>query len=53
MVLVKMKEIAEDFLGETVDSAVITVPAYFNDAQRQSTKDAGSISGLDVLRIII
>ena len=52
MVLVKMKEIAEDFLGETVDSAVITVPAYFNDAQRQSTKDAGIIAGLNVLRII-
>merc|ERR1712086_456817 len=52
MVLTKMKEIAEDFLGESVDSAVITVPAYFNDAQRQSTKDAGSIAGLKVLRII-
>jgi heat shock protein 1/8 len=52
MVLIKMKEIAEDFLGEKVDSAVITVPAYFNDAQRQSTKDAGSIAGLNVLRII-
>jgi len=52
MVLIKMKEIAEDYLGETVDSAVITVPAYFNDAQRQSTKDAGSIAGLNVLRII-
>ncbi len=52
MVLVKMKEIAESFLGETVDSAVITVPAYFNDSQRQSTKDAGIIAGLNVLRII-
>lgn len=52
MVLVKMKEIAEDYLGQTVDSAVITVPAYFNDAQRQSTKDAGAIAGLNVLRII-
>jgi len=52
MVLVKMKEIAESFLGETVDSAVITVPAYFNDSQRQSTKDAGTIAGLNVLRII-
>jgi L1 cell adhesion molecule like protein len=52
MVLTKMKEIAEDFLGEPVDSAVITVPAYFNDSQRQSTKDAGSIAGLKVLRII-
>ena len=52
MILVKMKEIAEAYLGETVDSAVITVPAYFNDSQRQSTKDAGSIAGLNVLRII-
>ena len=52
MVLSKMKEIAEDYLGEKVESAVITVPAYFNDAQRQSTKDAGSIAGLKVLRII-
>jgi L1 cell adhesion molecule like protein len=52
MVLTKLKEIAEDYLGETVDSAVITVPAYFNDAQRQSTKDAGTIAGLNVLRII-
>ena len=47
-----MKEIAEDYLGETVDGAVITVPAYFNDSQRQSTKDAGAIAGLNVLRII-
>jgi heat shock protein 1/8 len=52
MILVKMKEVAESFLGETVDSAVITVPAYFNDAQRQSTKDAGAIAGLNVLRMI-
>jgi L1 cell adhesion molecule like protein len=52
MVLVKMKEIAETYLGKTVKSAVITVPAYFNDSQRQATKDAGSISGLNVLRII-
>ena len=52
MVLVKMKEIAEVYLGKTVSSAVITVPAYFNDSQRQATKDAGSISGLNVLRII-
>ena len=52
MILVKMKEIAEAYLGETVDSAVITVPAYFNDSQRQSTKDAGVIAGLNVLRII-
>ncbi|HRC25967.1 MAG TPA: molecular chaperone DnaK [Alphaproteobacteria bacterium] len=52
MVLQKMKESAERFLGEKVDQAVITVPAYFNDAQRQATKDAGKIAGLDVLRII-
>tara|TARA_Y100001980_G_C14548724_1_gene330126 strand:+ start:1 stop:1563 length:1563 start_codon:yes stop_codon:yes gene_type:complete len=52
MVLIKMKETAEAYLGETVDSAVITVPAYFNDSQRQSTKDAGAIAGLNVLRII-
>jgi len=52
MILSKMREIAESYLGETVDSAVITVPAYFNDAQRQSTKDAGAIAGLNVLRII-
>merc|ERR1712086_1012971 len=52
MILTKMKTIAEDYLGEKVDSAVITVPAYFNDSQRQSTKDAGAIAGLNVLRII-
>jgi L1 cell adhesion molecule like protein len=52
MVLSKMKETAEEYLGKKVDSAVITVPAYFNDAQRQSTKDAGAIAGLNVLRII-
>ena len=52
MVLTKMKEIAEAYLGETVKDAVITVPAYFNDAQRQATKDAGAIAGLNVLRII-
>ena len=51
-VLQKMKETAETFLGETVEQAVITVPAYFNDAQRQATKDAGKIAGLEVLRII-
>ncbi len=50
--LQKMKETAEEYLGETVDQAVITVPAYFNDAQRQATKDAGKIAGLEVLRII-
>jgi len=52
MVLVKMKETAESFLGRPVSKAVITVPAYFNDKQRQATKDAGRIAGLDVLRII-
>ncbi len=51
-ILQKMKETAENFLGEKVTQAVITVPAYFNDAQRQATKDAGKIAGLDVLRII-
>jgi len=51
-ILQKMKETAETFLGETVTQAVITVPAYFNDAQRQATKDAGKIAGLEVLRII-
>jgi molecular chaperone DnaK len=52
IVLQKMKETAEAYLGETVTQAVITVPAYFNDAQRQATKDAGKIAGLEVLRII-
>jgi molecular chaperone DnaK len=52
MILQKMKQTAEDYLGTTVDKAVITVPAYFNDAQRQATKDAGKIAGLEVLRII-
>ncbi|XP_045176863.1 endoplasmic reticulum chaperone BiP-like [Mercenaria mercenaria] len=52
MVLGKMKEVAEDYLGETVKNAVVTVPAYFNDAQRQATKDAGAIAGLNVMRII-
>ncbi|EAS48811.1 chaperone protein dnaK (HSP70) [Aurantimonas manganoxydans SI85-9A1] len=52
MILQKMKETAEAYLGEKVEKAVITVPAYFNDAQRQATKDAGKIAGLDVLRII-
>jgi len=51
-VLLKMKQTAEDYLGETVTEAVITVPAYFNDSQRQATKDAGRIAGLNVLRII-
>jgi len=52
MVLAKMKEIAEAYLGETVTDAVVTVPAYFNDSQRQATKDAGTIAGLNILRII-
>ena len=52
MVLIKMKEISEAYLGREVKNAVITVPAYFNDSQRQATKDAGVISGLNVLRII-
>lgn len=52
MVLTKMKEIAEAYLGKTISNAVITVPAYFNDSQRQATKDAGTIAGLNVLRII-
>jgi heat shock 70kDa protein 1/2/6/8 len=52
MILIKMKEIAEAYLGKEVKNAVITVPAYFNDSQRQSTKDAGAIAGLNILRII-
>src|SRR5436309_8803424 len=52
MILQKLKQAAEDYLGEKVTDAVITVPAYFNDAQRQATKDAGRIAGLNVLRII-
>jgi len=52
MVLIKMKETAEAFLGQPVKDAVVTVPAYFNDSQRQATKDAGAIAGLNVLRII-
>lgn len=52
MVLTKMKQTAENYLGHEVKNAVITVPAYFNDAQRQATKDAGMIAGLNVLRII-
>ena len=51
-ILGKLKKDAESYLGETVKEAVITVPAYFNDAQRQATKDAGKIAGLEVLRII-
>ena len=52
MILQKMRETAEDYLGHKVEKAVATVPAYFNDAQRQATKDAGKIAGLEVLRII-
>merc|ERR1712124_31992 len=52
MILIKMKETAEAYLGGTVKDAVVTVPAYFNDSQRQATKDAGAIAGLNVLRII-
>lgn len=52
MVLTKMRDIAEAYLGKPIKHAVITVPAYFNDSQRQATKDAGAIAGLNVLRII-
>lgn len=52
MILLKMKETAESYLGTTINNAVVTVPAYFNDSQRQATKDAGTISGMNVLRII-
>ena len=52
MVLSKMKDIAEGYLGNKVTHAVVTVPAYFNDAQRQATKDAGTIAGLNVLRVV-
>ena len=52
MILSKMKETAESYLGDKVTEAVITVPAYFNDSQRQATKDAGTIAGLNVLRVI-
>src|SRR3989454_8438008 len=52
MILQKLKSAAEDYLGQKVEKAVITVPAYFNDAQRQATKDAGRVAGLEVLRII-
>ena len=52
MVLLKMKETAEAYLGKQINDAVVTVPAYFNDSQRQATKDAGTISGLNILRII-
>lgn len=52
MVLAKMRDIAQTYLGKEVNKAVVTVPAYFNDSQRQATKDAGVIAGLEVLRII-
>src|SRR6476660_1006853 len=52
MILQKLKQAAEDYLGQPVSKAVITVPAYFNDAQRQATKDAGKIAGLEVMRIV-
>src|SRR5213594_2899980 len=52
MILQKLKSAAEDYIGQKIDKAVITVPAYFNDSQRQATKDAGRIAGLEVLRII-
>ena len=52
MILGEMKQIASSYLGEDITDVVITVPAYFNDGQRQATKDAGSIAGLNVLRII-
>lgn len=52
MVLLNMKETAEAYLGQPVTDAVVTVPAYFNDAQRRATKDAGTIAGLNVLRIL-
>merc|ERR1712012_802130 len=52
MVLIKMKETAESYLGQEVKDAVVTVPAYFNDSQRQATKDAGVIAGLNIIRII-
>ena len=52
MVLLELKEVAEEYLGEPVSKAVITVPAYFNDRQRQATREAGTIAGLEVLRII-
>ena len=52
MILQKMKSTAEDYLGSEVKEAVITVPAYFNDSERQATKEAGTIAGLDVKRII-
>lgn len=52
MILGKMKEVAEGYLGEKITNAVVTVPAYFNDAQRAATKDAGTIAGLNVMRVV-
>ena len=52
MILSEMKDIAEDYLGAEVEDAVVTVPAYFNDSQRQATRDAGSIAGLNIKKII-
>lgn len=52
LILSKMKQVAEDFLGKKIKSAVVTVPAYFHDSQRKATKDAGALAGLDVLRIL-
>ena len=52
MVLVKMKEIAESYTGKKIKNAIVTVPAYFDNSQRQATKDAGAIAGINVLRII-
>ena len=52
MILGKMKSVAEEYLGQNVTRAVVTVPAYFNDAQRRATEDAGKIAGLNVLRIL-
>jgi molecular chaperone DnaK len=52
MILQKMRDAAEQYLGQKINKAVVTVPAYFNDSQRQATKDAGKIAGLEVLRIV-
>ena len=52
MVITRMKDIAQNYLGQNIKNTVVTVPAYFNDAQRQATKDAGTISGLNVVRIL-
>lgn len=52
MILIKMKEIAESYTGKTIKNAIVTVPAYFDNSQRQSTKDAGVIAGLNVVRVL-